>query len=53
VVSYLRLYKHQINKQNHIIMLNIFVGEPLAARTLRQTHPFAERAIIGFAIRRV
>jgi hypothetical protein len=34
-------------------MLNVFIGESLAARTLRQTHPFAERAVIGFAVRGV
>lgn len=34
-------------------MLDIFIGEPLTARTLRQSHPFAERAVIGFAVGRV
>jgi hypothetical protein len=31
-------------------MLDIFVGESLAARTLRQAHAFAQRSIIGTAV---
>lgn len=34
-------------------MLDIFVREPLAARTLRQSHAFAEGAVIGFAVGRI
>ena len=31
-------------------MLNILVGELLAAWTLRQAHAFSQRTIIGFGI---
>lgn len=31
-------------------MLDVFVRETLAARTLRQPHAFAETAVIGFAV---
>lgn len=34
-------------------MLDIFVGKALAPRTLRQTHAFAQRLVIGFAVRRI
>jgi hypothetical protein len=34
-------------------MLDVFVGESLAARTLRQADTFAECAVVGFAVRRV
>jgi len=46
----LRLDQHQIDKQHHKIMLDIFVREALAARTLRQPHAFAETAVVGFAV---
>ena len=36
--SYLWLHKHQINEQNHEIMLHVFVRETLASRALSQSH---------------
>ena len=32
-------------------MLDVFVGEALAPRALREPDPLAERAIVGFAVR--
>ena len=32
----LRLHKHQINEEHDKVVLNIFIREALAARTLRQ-----------------
>lgn len=31
-------------------MLDVFVGEALAPRTLRQSHPLSQGAVVGFAI---
>jgi hypothetical protein len=47
---YLRLDQHQIDKKYDIVMLDVFVGEPLAARTLRQADPFAKGEVISLAI---
>ena len=51
--SYLGLDQHQIDEQNDHIMLDIFVGEALAPRTLRQSHTLAQRFVVGFAVGRV
>lgn len=48
--AYLRLDQDQINEKNNIVMLNIFVGEALAIRTLCQSYTLAERSIIGLAV---
>jgi hypothetical protein len=50
---YLRLYQDKIYEQNHEIMLDILVGEPFAARTLRQTNAFPESPVVCFAMRRI
>lgn len=31
-------------------MLDVFVGESLASRTLRQAHSFPQGAVVGFAV---
>ncbi|KAI5300011.1 alpha-1,2-mannosyltransferase (Kre5) [Ascosphaera pollenicola] len=51
--THLRLDQNQINEQNHKVMLDVLIRELLAARTLRQSHALAQRAVIGFAVRRV
>jgi hypothetical protein len=48
--TYLRLYKNQINEQNHKIMLDVFVGEAFASWTLRETDAFSQRLVVGFAV---
>lgn len=53
VPIHLRLDQDKIDEQHDKIMLDIFICEALAARTLCQAHTFAERAIIGFAVRSV
>ena len=50
---YLRFDEDQINEDNHIIVLDIFVGKALAPWTLCQSHPFAERPIVSLAVCRV
>ena len=37
MLAYLRLHKHQIDKQHHKIMLHIFIRKPLTPRTLCQS----------------
>jgi hypothetical protein len=51
--SYLRLNQHQINKQHDKVMLNILVGEALAARTLREADPAPQGPIVGGGVGRV
>jgi hypothetical protein len=53
VYSYLRLDKDEINEEDDFIVLNIFVCEALAVRTLSQSHSFPKRAVICFAVCRV
>ena len=48
--SHLRFDQDQINKKNHEVMLDIFVGKPFALRALCQTHAFTEASIIGLAV---
>lgn len=38
----LRLYEYQVDEDHHIIMLDVFVRKPLAARALRQTNIAAD-----------
>ena len=51
--THLRLNQDEINEQDHKVVLDIFVREPLATRTLRQTHTLAQRAVVGLAVGRV
>ena len=53
VFAYLRLNQHKVNKQDDEIMLDVFVGEPMTMSALREADPFAERAVIGFAVGRI
>jgi hypothetical protein len=48
--TYLRLDKDEINEDHDEIMLDVFVREPLAARTLRKTHSFAQGSVIGATV---
>lgn len=48
--SYLRFDKHEVDKDHDKVILDIFVGEPLAARTLRQSDAFALGAVIGTTV---
>lgn len=48
--SYLRLDEHEVDKDHDKVVLDIFVGEALAARTLRQSDTFALGAIIGTTV---
>jgi len=52
-LTHLRLDQHEIDKQHDIVMLDVLVGEPFTVGTLRQPDPFAERAVVGLAVRRV
>jgi hypothetical protein len=47
---YLRLYEHEVDKDYDKVVLDIFVGESLAARTLRQPDAFALGAVIGTTV---
>jgi hypothetical protein len=53
VSVYLRLNQDQVNEEHYEIVLDIFVGEPLAPRALRQTHALAERTVICLAVCRI
>jgi len=46
----LRLDQDEIDKEDDKVMLDIFVREAFTARTLGQTHAFAECFVIGFAV---
>lgn len=48
--TYLRLDQDQVNENNHEIILDVLVGESLAARALRQAHAFAQGSVIGAAV---
>lgn len=48
--TYLRLDKNEINEDHNEIVLDVFVREPLAARTLRQTHTFTQGTVISATI---
>ena len=47
---HLRFDQDQINEEDDEIMLDIFVGESFAARTLGQTHSLSKRAVVSLAI---
>lgn len=48
--TYLRLDQYEVNKQHDKVMLDVFVGELLAARTLCQSHALAQRSVVGFRV---
>ena len=45
--THLRLHQHQVNKQHHEIVLDVFVREALAPRALRQAHIAPHDATAG------
>lgn len=49
--TYLRFDQYQIDEEDNIIMLNIFIGESLAVWTLREAYTLAKCSIISFAVR--
>jgi hypothetical protein len=48
--SNLWLDKYKVDKDHDEVVFDIFVGESLAARTLRQPDAFALGAVIGTAV---
>lgn len=48
--AYPWLYEHKVDKEHDKIIFDVFVGESVAARTLRQAHAFAQRAVIGATV---
>ena len=46
----MRLDQNQINEQHHKVVLDVLVGELLAAWALRQAHAFAQRPVVGFRV---
>lgn len=48
--AYLRLDQHQVDEQHHEVVLDVFVGEALAPRALRQPHALAQRPVIRCAV---
>lgn len=51
--TYLWLNQDEVNKEHDKVMLDVFVGEPLAPRALRQSHTLSKSAIVSFAVRGV
>lgn len=49
-LSYLWLDQDQVDEQDNKVMLDVLVGEPFAARALRQAHALAQRAVIGLGV---
>lgn len=49
-MNYLWLDQHQINEEDDIVMLDVFVGEAFAARALGQADALAEGVIVGLAV---
>lgn len=49
-MSYLRLDQDQVNEQHNKVVLDVLVGELLAARTLCQAHTLAQCAVVGFRV---
>lgn len=49
-MNYLWFDQHQIDEEDDIVMLDVFVGETLAARALGQADALAERVIVGLAV---
>jgi len=50
LIAYLWLNQDKVNEEHDKVMLDIFVGESLASRTLRQSHAFTKRTVVGLAI---
>jgi len=50
---HLRLDQDQVNEQHDEVMLDVFVGEALAARALGEPDAFAQRPVIRLAVCRV
>jgi len=48
--TYLRFDQDQINKQHNKVMLDVFVGESFAPRTLRQANALAQSLVVRFAV---
>jgi len=46
----LRLDQHQVDKQHHKVMFNVFISESFASRTLCETHTLSQRYIVGLAV---
>ena len=51
--AYLRLNQHEIDEQHDKVVLDIFVGELVALRALRQPYAFAERPVVRLGVLRV
>lgn len=51
--THLRLDQNQVDKQNHKVILDVFIGEALAPRALRQAYTFPQGSIIGAAVRAI
>ena len=50
---YLRFDQDKIDEEDNEVMLDILVGKLLAVLALRESHAFAERTIVGAAVRGV
>ncbi len=42
----MRFDQHQIDKQYYKVVLDIFIGEALAPRTLRESNPLSQRTVV-------
>lgn len=51
--SHLRFDQDEINEENDKVVLDIFVGESLAARALCQSDSLSQGSIVSFAVGRV
>ena len=47
---YLWFDQNKIDKQHDKIMLDIFIRKALASRALRESHTFAQGAVVGFTV---
>lgn len=52
-LTYLWLDEHKVDEDHDKVILDVFVGEALAARTLGQSHAFALGAVIGATVRAI
>lgn len=51
--THLRLDQNQVDKQNHKVILDVFIGKALAPRALRQAYAFSQGSIVGAAVRAI
>lgn len=51
--SYLWFDQDQVDEDHDKVIFDVFVGEALAARALRQSHAFALGSVIGTTIRAI